>query len=151
MSELPININEKMIMRLKEYVNELFQIHDASGNVDLQKTQYSLSYLIGEKQTEINGLLMQEKQKLCDIESSLKTLRARTYHNLKSNRIPYDINEQGYITLVDGSEEVVKKENEMKKQKVYVEFLESTLSQIRYFTNGAKQLIDIEKIKLGIF
>lgn len=148
MQNIPIDITNERIAKLRDHINSNFDAVNADGSLNLDKAQRNVAYSIGNIYTNYNGLLMQEKHKLIDIETDLKTIKAITYDEIKRTQLAYDVDSKGVLVILEGHEKVRRKQSEYDKQQVYVEFLENTLKQIGYYANGVRVMLQKEEIKL---
>lgn len=142
----PVKITTQKIAALRDHINNAFNAFDDQGELDLDKCQRNVAYSIGNTYTNYNGLLLQEKIKLAEINDKLKELRAIAYDKVK-RFTDYPVDASNIKTLVDGSADVRKKQLEYDKQLSYVEFIEFTLKQLGYYSNGVKTLLQAEEIR----
>lgn len=148
MQNVPIDITNEKIAKLRDHINSNFDAVNPDGSLNLDKAQRNVAYSIGNIYTNYNGLLLQEKHKLIDIETDLKMIKAITYDEIKRTQLAYDVDSKGVLVILDGHEKVRKKQSEYDKQQAYVEFLENTLKQIGYYANGVRVMLQKEEIKL---
>lgn len=142
----PIKITNEKIKALRDHINNAFNAFGDDGELDLDKCQRNVAYSIGNTFTNYNGLLLQERHRLSEIESDLKELKAIAYDKVK-RFTDYVVDASNVKTLVEGSKDVRQKQLEFDKQSSYVLFLESTLKQIGYYANGVKVLIQREELR----
>jgi hypothetical protein len=144
---IPTTIDKVQLEKLRSHIDERFNAFDKNGKLDLDRCQLNIAYSIGKYYTTYNGLLFSEKHKLAEIECSLASIKAETYHNIKMSGAKYDVSSKGMDLLLDGSEAVRKKQEECDKQKAYISFLENTVKQISFYANGVKIMLQREELK----
>ena len=148
MQNVPVDITNEKIAKLRDHINSNFDAVNSDGSLNLDKAQRNVAYSIGNIYTNYNGLLLQEKHKLIDIETDLKSIKAVAYDEIKRTQLAYDVDSKGVSVILEGHEKVRKKQLEFDKQQAYVEFLENTLKQIGYYANGVRVMLQREEIKL---
>ena len=144
----PVNIKKSQLKALREHINERFNIFGPDGKIDIEKCQMNVGYAIGSYYTTYNGLLMREKHKLAEVVSALNLAKAKAYDDIKMEKIKYDLDSRGMGLMVEGHELVREKKVDFDKQTAYVEFLENTVKQIGYYTNGIKTIFEGEKLRV---
>ena len=143
---MPVDITKEKIKKLTDHINNNFNVADGSGSLMLDKCQRNVAYSIGHVYTNYNGLLLQEKHKLAEIKEQLSLLKAKAYNEIKMNKA-YDIDARGMTLLLEGHEEVRRKQLEYDKQDDYVKFLDYTVKQIGYYANGVNVMLRREEIR----
>jgi hypothetical protein len=147
MSNSPSTITIEQLTKLKNHINERFNIFDNEGHIDLDRCQLNVGYALGQYYTNYNGLLLKERQKLADIEGELSLLKVQAYDDIKMTKIKYDVDAKGMALLLEGHDLVRPKQVECDKQKAYVQFLENTLRQIGNYANGVKTILQRTEMK----
>jgi len=143
---IPINIQNSHIKKLKDYLDTFFNHEDSDGNLDLDRMQRNVAYNAGNMYTNISGILFQEELKLAQIEADLKQIKAKKYDEIK--RITaYTIEATGIKLLLDGSEDVRKKQLEYDRQYAYVQFLLRAMQQLTYYGNKIDTVLKREEIR----
>jgi hypothetical protein len=146
MEKQPIDISNDKISKLRDHINNNFNAFNENGELQLDKCQRNVAYSIGHVYTNYNGLLMQERHKLDEIREQLSFYKAKAYNDIKMNKA-YDIDAKGMTLLLEGHEEVRKKQLEYDKQETYIKFLEYTVKQIGYYANGVNVMLRREELR----
>jgi len=149
MPESPARITKEMVERLRERINENFNIFEEDNEtIDLEKAQLKVAYNMGRVFTNYNGILMLERQILATLERNLDLAEAKAYDNIKMTKIKYDLDTAGMKLMVKGHEEVRPVRLEVENQKSYITFLEETLGQLKFFANKVDTIIKCKEIQL---
>jgi hypothetical protein len=147
-SKVPVDITSEQIKKLVEHINGNFHnvAEEDPETVDLDKAQRNVAYSIGNVFTNYNGLLLQERHKLCEIQGDLKHLKAIAYDKIK-RFTKYTVDTTYIKVLIEASEDVRIKQIEHDKQLAYVEFLKNTLNQVTFYSNGVKTMLQREELR----
>jgi len=146
-TEIPGTITKEQMQKIKDHINNRFNVFDKHGNVDLDKCQLNVGYAISNYYTNYNGILLKEKQKLAEIEEQLKLVKAKAYDEIKTSKIKYDLDSKGFTIMLEGHESVRAKKLEYDKQSAYVDFWDNTVKQISFYANSVKVIMQRAEVK----
>lgn len=142
----PITITNEKLQKIKDHVDKKFNVFDEQGNIDLDKCQRSVGYALN-IYANYNGILLKERHKLADINNELKLVNATTLHELKMSRNKYDLNAKESNTMLEGAENIRKKQLEYDKQHAYVEFWDNIVKQVGYYNKAVEVILRAAEIK----
>lgn len=145
MSDVPTTLTLGQFKKLKDHINNRFNAFDEKGNIDYEKLQRNVAYSISSWQTNYNGLLLRERQKLAEISSELKLAKANAYNDIKMSKIKYDLDAKGLSIMVDGHEYTRTKQLEYDKQQAYVDYLDNAVKQIGFYSNGVDKILRLQE------
>lgn len=143
--EIPMEIKNEKFKKLVDHVKFTFDAFDDTGEIDYNKLTRNMSYYMGHIYTNYSLLLMQEEYKLAEYEQELRRIRAITLNDLKMSKIKYDVDAKGLYYLMEGNEEYGKISLKVNKQKAMIEFMKRLVTQIGYYGNNCKILIEKKK------
>jgi hypothetical protein len=136
----PINIESNKIKELRDWINQYLNAEDTNGELDLNRAQRNINYCAGDFYTNLNGIYMQEEFKLRQLESDLSKIKAIQYDKIK-RFTDYVVESAGIKILLDGNEEVRKKQLELDKQEAYLDFLDRSLKQFSFYSNKVEIML----------
>ncbi len=142
----PIEIKNKKIIRLRDWVNQYLEIEDENGVLDIDRAMRNINYSAGNFYSNLNGILMQERFKLTDIEGDLNRIRAQQYDKVK-RFTDYQVDSSGIKLLVEGNEAVIAKKREYDMQAEYVDYIDRTMKQFSFYSNKVDTMIKARETK----
>lgn len=145
--ELPVEITANKIKKLRDHINANFNAFNEKGELDLDKCQRNVAYSAGNIYTNYNGLLMQEEQKLAEIKEDLVKIKSNAYDEIKRSVLAYDVDVKGTAIMLEGHDKVRQKQREYDEQSTYVDFLKRTVSQLSYYANAVRVMIEREQLR----
>ena len=141
--EAPKVLTNKKIIELNRYMSKTLSSTDENGRPDIEKIVQNAACNMGDAFLNIDGILLQEENKLSEIENNLKNIKATTYDNMMRTKLPYEATNDGIKTMVDGQPQTLQKQHEYNQQKNYVEYLKRLISSIQYYPRNAKAMSDV--------
>lgn len=142
----PIEINNVKIQRLKNWVDGFLKIEDDDGVLDIDRAMRNINHSASTFYSNLNGIMMQESFKLSEIEADLNRIKAHQYDKVK-RFTDYQVDSNGIRILVDGNEDVIKKQVEYDKQKQYISYLDRTMKQFDYFAKKVEVMLKAREWK----
>lgn len=145
------NISPEKLTELKTKIDNMYQLYkvDSSGKItnefDYEKCFRITSYTLGRFYTEINSLIWRERMVLAEMETQqaqnrklgLETIIFETKYRLE--------NVKDKEIFINGGDIVSRQEEQIRKCKSMIEFLQNSLNQAAYFSSNVKTLLEIKK------
>ena len=145
-NKIPIQIGNKKIEALRDWVDEFLKIENDDGILDIDRAMRNISYSASTFYSNLNGIMMKEAFKLTEIEADLKRIRAKQYDKVK-RFTDYQVDSNGIKILVDGNEDVIQKQKEYDKQKEYLAYLDRTMKQFDYYAKKIEVMMKARENK----
>jgi hypothetical protein len=147
----PIEITNEKIIKLKEWLNDKLDVFDDNGEIDIDKVQRNTAFHMGHFFININGLLMQAKMQMANLQNEYAEAYANEIENQKRNK-KFDLDSTQFKFYLIGQESIRKIQLSIDKNSAYIDFLKECLNKVNRYANDAKLILQAEELKqrLGI-
>lgn len=148
-SKIPVNVTDEFCLTMQSHFAKMYDVTDSRGVVDFNRLKTLVAYNMGDNINAINTLLLQEKFKLADFELYYSATLAEVVDETKkgSRARGYEVNASEGKYLIEGNNRVIECKRNVLKQTAFVQYIEKQLDTVKYYTNGAKLLLDAERMK----
>ena len=147
----PIEITNDKVIKLKEWLEDKLDAFDEYGEIDIQKLERNTAFHMGHFFVNVNGLLMQAKMQMANLQNEYAEAYATEIENQKRNK-KFDIDSTNFKYYIIGQPAIRKLQLSIDKNSAYIDFLKECLNKINRYANDAKVILQAEELKqrLGI-
>jgi hypothetical protein len=148
---LPSVITNDTLVKIENYLNKSAEYIKKDGTLDWDKCQRLMQHAWGKIFNYINTMMLHEQIVSADLEEKVAVAKSKAVELIQKEYRGYDLKGKDMENIIDGYGDVPKAKADLTKQKAYLAWLKNLLDQCRYIPNNLRTIVELEKMKKGIY